>query len=89
MCAAVGGTFLTVDIDKPKGTLPTAASLLDLFAPHGANSTIFIIYYLLSIIYFYCSPTHAQFLSSWFKTSHPVSVTKTRSSMRTPNSPGR
>ena len=49
------------------------------------------IYYLLSFIYYLIrhSPTHAQFLSSRFRTSHPVSVTKTRSSMRTPNSPGR
>ncbi len=46
--------------------------------------TFFLIYYLV-----YHSPTHAQFLSSRFRTSHPVSVTKTRSSMRTPNSPGR
>ena len=66
--------------DAAHGSVPF--SLLKMW--RRGRHTFFLIYYLV-----YHSPTHAQFLSSRFRTSHPVSVTKTRSSMRTPNSPGR
>lgn len=36
-----------------------------------------------------CYPTVFQCLSTWFRTSQPFSVTRTRSSTRTPNLPGR
>ena len=73
--------------DAAVGSVPF--SLLKMW--RRGRHTFFLIYYFLFIIYYlvYHSPTHAQFLSSRFRTSHPVSVTKTRSSMRTPNSPGR
>ena len=66
--------------DAAVGSVP--CSVLKMW--RRGRHTFFLIYYLV-----YHSPTHAQFLSSRFRTSHPVSVTKTRSSMRTPNSPGR
>ena len=72
-CFSGGGAALP-------GRLPATARAF----PHGGNALVLPLWLAPRL-----QPSSAQCLSTWLSTSQPVCVTSTRSSTRTPNSPGR